>query len=556
MQSELAKCKLCGSVHSSFPSLWAHYRTLHQTATDSIQTKNASLYDAPGNVCVDRLYEESGERGDGVETPAHGEDRNAPHIRQPEVAHDVLQFFEGLSQHSSPLISEDCAPSPTIDELPPHVALIVNFCMSQQISIRTQRSLYNLITDYDDATEVLPAKTFSKCFPSRTSFIDYINRLRQYKLVCQGWRRAHIHVSEEQVFDTGLYRTTLTLAVHVITAAGGCSSILPFAPAYNNSGERSYSNPLDGRCYEMHKDSLMSPGKILLVDIYSDGLSLPNSGTQSVTPLRMRFPNIRGRQDKWYNFGIEPLSDDHGMATTRLRRSIIRREVFQRFIFMALQDMIHASRSGLLLDGHIIYPRLHLLNLDQKEERRVLSLRGARSYRSCSQCDIRFSMPTNAEAANLSDTSDDAHPSTPVSSHADLPASSHADQLRQQHLKGACGSKRLVGEVVQHQLLLAKLNCNSKRGSSQKSDAEASTTRRRCISYLKDQSALDFPPALAAFVGSGSKPFHLYDAVSYDKLHGFDLGILRNIMEGVYNHFKGSPSCTLSTSSAVTVVNK
>lgn len=182
MHAHLVTCKLCGSVHTSFPSLWSHYRTLHETVGDTTHTntQNASLYDAQDNVSVDRLCEASAEGTEIVDRPLHPDRHNPSHLHQPDVSHEVLRFYERLSQHSTLLISEYCSPSPPTDELPPPVILVINFCLSQNITVRTQRVLYHLITDYDNAANLDPTQTFSKCFPSKTSFVEYIHKLRHF----------------------------------------------------------------------------------------------------------------------------------------------------------------------------------------------------------------------------------------------------------------------------------------------------------------------------------------------------------------------------------------
>ncbi len=42
---------------------------------------------------------------------------------------------------------------------------------------------------------------------------------------------------------------------------------------------------------------------------------------------------------------------------------------------------------------------------------------------------------------------------------------------------------------------------------------------KRAKRYLKKESALEYPPALAAVHGLGTKPFHLYSSIGYDRLH-------------------------------------
>ena len=52
--------------------------------------------------------------------------------------------------------------------------------------------------------------------------------------------------------------------------------------------------------------------------------------------------------------------------------------------------------------------------------------------------------------------------------------------------------------------------------------------------YLRRHSAKSYPPSLAAFPGMGSPPFCLYRAISFDRLHVLDIGIIREIHDHMY----------------------
>lgn len=330
---------------------------------------------------------------------------------------------------------------------------------------------------------------------------------------------------------------------------------------------------MDGAVFDEYSAHLNVPGKILLVDLYSDGLSLPHSGTQSVTPVRVRFPNVSGQQTNWFTVGVEPIHGHDGVATTALKKTVTRRELFQRFIFILFQDMIHASRSGFMIGNTLIHPRLHILNVDQKEERRLLCLRGAGGFRSCSLCDIIFvnRKPQNASATctvsdvdsvdSSIDHSDMTHTlHRGASTHrcnthsAPQPCTEH--DIRRRHLSTDLATERLVSEVVQQQINIGKLTLRSQDGSSSSSRDLGPLNRAKIMDYLKTHSALEFPPALAGFLGCGSAPFRLYRCVAFDKLHNFDIGILRMLMEGTLRFFKTSTTTTISTTATVNVVNQ
>lgn len=43
-----------------------------------------------------------------------------------------------------------------------------------------------------------------------------------------------------------------------------------------------------------------------LIDLYSDGTALSSSGTQSANNMHVRFPNIMGHSETWYEVRIVP----------------------------------------------------------------------------------------------------------------------------------------------------------------------------------------------------------------------------------------------------------
>lgn len=55
---------------------------------------------------------------------------------------------------------------------------------------------------------------------------------------------------------------------------------------------------------------------------------------------------------------------------------------------------------------------------------------------------------------------------------------------------------------------------------------------------LQQQSASEYPPALAAFNGRGTPPFNLYRCVGFDRLHVLDLGLVRMIPDLAFKIFK------------------
>lgn len=56
--------------------------------------------------------------------------------------------------------------------------------------------------------------------------------------------------------------------------------------------------------------------------------------------------------------------------------------------------------------------------------------------------------------------------------------------------------------------------------------------------------------------GIESAPFRLYKPISFDKLHVFDLGVLRIILNNMHTFFLDSSTCTMHASKATKVANQ
>ena len=77
-------------------------------------------------------------------------------------------------------------------------------------------------------------------------------------------------------------------------------------------------------------------------------------------------------------------------------------------------------------------------------------------------------------------------------------------------------------------------------------------TKRFLNSYLQQESAKAFPPALALLPGIGTPPYSLYRLTGFDRLHVMDLGIIRkyyghlnDIFEQTENYCGGIPKSTI-----------
>lgn len=111
------------------------------------------------------------------------------------------------------------------------------------------------------------------------------------------------------------------------------SSLIPFNISYNCDGERIYSTPYNTRIYEEYTKS-QSTVHVVLVDLYSEGTTMPESGTQAVNFIRVRFANIRPYSESWFTVGITPTHTSIPSPLTDEERRELKLQLLHRFIFV------------------------------------------------------------------------------------------------------------------------------------------------------------------------------------------------------------------------------
>lgn len=110
------------------------------------------------------------------------------------------------------------------------------------------------------------------------------------------------------------------------------------------------------------------------------------------------------------------------------------------------------------------------------------------------------------------------------------------------------GHFRQVHTTVSAQLVVAK----RRRGGEDVYMEEF----RKAISFLVSTAATELPPALAPCEGLGSLPSCLYKSISLDKLHSFDMGVLRILIDSCHQFFITSATVTISAAQATKTANQ
>lgn len=142
-----------------------------------------------------------------------------------------------------------------------------------------------------------------------------------------------------------------------------------------------------------HESNFTIGGHQIGIDLYSDGATLSKSGPQSANSMRVRFVSISGICHVWHEVGIALTVDIGGQKRTDLEIRRERMVLFQRYLFLVLNDLMSASHDGVIFEGAAIFPRVVVTLADQPQERVFFCLKGADSFADCSLCTIPSRIP-------------------------------------------------------------------------------------------------------------------------------------------------------------------
>lgn len=364
-----------------------------------------------------------------------------------------------------------------------------------------------------------------------------------------------------------MYRSVLDLVFKQLVKARGTSSIVPFAECERN-GERVFSAPHNSNAMRDYYENHSMGGHLVGIDVYCDGTTLAKSGSQSASAVRVRFVNIKGISEKWFDVGIAPslvLGEKQRSDTAKRRERL---HLFQRFLFAVLRDVMKASFDGVAFQDSMIFPRLVMVVSDQKHERPFFCLKSAGAFADCSLCDMSSRLPQKRKCPDASDSECE----TSITSDGDLQTMNNSPQS---FVSGAAsprcaaasegdGSDLGISETGEEKALdeevleiqTSRANAASRdvittlkfqifvavhnRDGPTRISAPARLELRLAKRYLESVSALAYPPALAAFKGMGTAPFHLYRSIAFDRLHALDLGPLRELPDMAFKLFSSS----------------
>jgi len=270
---------------------------------------------------------------------------------------------------------------------------------------------------------------------------------------------------------------------------------LPPISAEDDDGEgRKRRGTLDSEMYrsemaEVHRLHGRD-AKVMAVQLHADEALVSWSGAHHIFPVRVKYVNVLDGGGRWVTVGyIQHIPKAVTQtAVGRLAVSDLRNDLLQRCLAMTLKKLLIASETGVSSDvasyGTVrLFPRITGLVMDQVEERSVLALMGNQANFYCTQCLV-------SRAAARGGQREDQWP------------------------------RRDVITTLEAQLTAAAVRLEDPRAS-----------RRRHLA--ETHSARAFVPVLGAMHGLSTGNHYLYDAVAFDLLHVWKLGVLCNLAQTV-----------------------
>eukprot|EP00171_Calliarthron_tuberculosum_P003409 IDg3409t1 len=507
------RCVQCGLSYGSTTALGRHCQSAHRRRLSASNTYSLDVDRREVPHCT----------SSHVAEPTLQTDMNVQHFSLQSdscIADEVIDFYESLNDTVAPLFTDATELPFPFESMNASTRRLFEFCCVQKMTrtqIASQYELHVSMSAYSCHCNT----ALSQQFPTKSSFVRYVSLARKHIVSKQKWQRAVIH-TRFGVNSTGVFRSAIPIIIDIVNNAGGLSAVTKSELQYRN-GDRVYSSPMDSDSMYAYKEEMPAGSVIIGLDLFSDGTTVSNSGSQSLCLLRMRVVNVQGVSDQWHEIGIEPIMTVvHTVSASILseERSLLK----QRFLYQALKESINASRSGFLLCGSIAFIRINTLVCDQKEERAILALRSQGSYRDCTHC-LMPSLPF----PDLSDAVD----MTEIPSEAlfSVPGSVFNAQI-QVSIKAPV---RNVENTLSRQVIVARAKMRSLDTNESFNLHRSDVAKAK--NYLKRTSASSFPPALGAMYGLGTRPYHLYKCVGFDKLHTVDLGTLRLLPDHAFTLF-------------------
>lgn len=208
------------------------------------------------------------------------------------IGYDVYQLYAYFQDSTETLYHPDPKLPIPVQNLIQGCRLCVKCVCDSNLIFQGCKNYYEHIVRRDQCAQPTDTVKFVDSFPTCNSVHRYCESYKLIGVVCNGWARFVISLSNYNPNESGCFRCPLSLLLQLIEDFCGVAALIPLCIKQNEDGERVYSTPWNTFIYHTYKDSV-GTGHIALVVFYTDGEPFAKSGTQGARFLRIKFNNIK-----------------------------------------------------------------------------------------------------------------------------------------------------------------------------------------------------------------------------------------------------------------------
>lgn len=503
---------------------------------------------------------------------------------------EVFEYYDGFHDELKPVFecysSDDLLSHDPCDQSKPLIHHVIHNREPVASALRTfQVSMDQMETvrqQYD-----LPTLDFQLEFPYSFDFSTYISRLRRSFLNQSGWHEVRINIDDEYQ-EIGFLSPLDVVLREMLKKFGGAEGLQQFRST-EKDGSRCYSSILDSTLIENDERFIPINGKPIYFSIYVDGTQITSNRATEAIVFRVRIDNLPKGQQVWRTVGIlvRKKYGTESVGISEKKRRVVHRLLFQMIKPLCLNPYIQ--------DG--VCARISCLLVDQPQERDLMCLLRANTFRNCSSCRNMFgssveraqeytgvpeneddvmheenevdgdAYDVNQDGSDLPQDDHDVPDDVPCSNcsihqteenetgsnnepseNSNVPFNSPSDSVKMYADEDSFNcTPRDVEETVGRQLEMAVLTQVLKDGDTVDSHLHKSvinsvaTTNFSIPIYISDlkralrhECAREFPSVLACLPLLGTPPFRLFKSVAFDALHVLDLGLSKSYADNMH----------------------
>lgn len=458
------------------------------------------------------------------------------------VEEEVYNYYSSFNDQTCSLFPEINVDNVLNRHVPEDWKALLDHCMETRYTGGEVRAFFDVV--------IKDRSTFAKIhdfdwnindskFQTSDCFYKFVQRRKKAVMKRQGWMEMRI-TSDFGTTEVG-YFIPLRCAINdIIDEYGGSAALIRYTE-HRQKHERTFSHPMDSETVRNLSRETRTFERTVFYSLYIDSTILSKSGSQDALIARVRIENLPNAQGVWRTVAILPQLQWSGPHNTETYTNA-KQHLFQRSVFCLIKSVSIRNPET----EYNLPMRLLTTVTDYPQERDLLSLQRCKNRGemrlNCSSCERNFTTHENDEDEYLNSTDEfekqnlDLHDEQDDNDKPTTILEEKTAQLRDpfntvtKQLFCALGKKLLKNDDQMKDVSLFQVFFKVYRNRRKELKERLSSTEN----YLNRLCARPFPPALACLSGMVTTTQRLYSITSWDKLHIWDLGIIRTFADKIY----------------------